>query len=140
MRVVRDDLNEPEFVGEHEGKLILVEPEEPILDYPVIEPSGVVLKVDREKLEVAACNAFNLACDDAPVDGDMLWRRTVDAILTSLAEDGFREVEVLDGRFKVELLADGRFAIVRVEDEGAQVALIKGETLFHKPLPPAKED
>jgi len=64
----------------------------------------------------------------------------VDAILTSLAEDGFREVEVLDGRFKVELLADGRFAIVQVEDEGAQVALIKGETLFHKPHPPAKGD
>ena len=96
-----------------------------ILDYPVIEPSGVVLKVDREKLEVAACNAFNLACDDAPVDGDMLWRRTVEAILTSLAEDGFREVDVL------LRTADAPMTISH--GPGADIAVLK-------PHPPAKGD
>ena len=112
----------------------------PLLDYPVIEPSGVVLAVDREKLLDALDNAITRKSLHT-VDLKWSWVEAgVDAILTSLAEGGFREVEVLDGRFKVELLADGRFAIVQVEDEGAQVALIKGETLFHKPHPPAKED
>ena len=110
----------------------------PLLDYPVIEPSGVVLAVDREKLEVAACNAFNLACDDAPVDGDMLWRRTVDAILTSLAEDGFGEVEVAELRRLQDALE--ATDVGSNLDVNACRAIVAWVREAFKPHPPAKED
>ena len=36
MKTMRDELNEPEFVGGYAGELILVEPDDPILDAIVI--------------------------------------------------------------------------------------------------------
>jgi len=142
-KTVRDVVEPGERV-EFDGRTVMVlADDDPILDYPVIEPSGVVLAVDREKLEVAACNAFNLACDDAPVDGDMLWRRTVEAILTSLAEDGFREVEEL----RHIAVPEGQLDIVvpvLVSDEVFRTHGARGcryvDIASLKPLPPAKGD
>ena len=99
-----------------------------ILDYPVIEPSGVVLKVDREKLVGAAC-AEEVRSDAVegytrPLSKDEA-TAIVDAILTSLAGDGFREVDVL------LRTADAPMTISH--GPGADIAVLK-------PLPPAKGD
>uniref|UniRef100_A0A6M3KPA6 Uncharacterized protein n=2 Tax=viral metagenome TaxID=1070528 RepID=A0A6M3KPA6_9ZZZZ len=127
-----------------------------VLDYPVIESSGVVLAVDREKLREVAC-----ACFDQHISAPYLTPDSaapvVDAILTSMAEQGWREVEH-GGVGRLQLSPGARHKDGRpmegawVVHWDAQVTLpmhldcgIAGENrggrevAVLKPLPPAKE-
>ena len=128
MKTVRDAVEPGERV-EFDGRTVMVlADDDPILDYPVIEPSGVVLAADREKLVGAAC-AEEVRSDAVegytrPLSKDEA-TAIVDAILTSLAEDGFREVDVL------LRTADAPMTISH--GPGADIAVLK-------PPPPAKED
>ena len=124
-----------------DGAWVRVPSDDPILDYPVIEPSGVVLAVDREKLvaaipddAVVLVTGHNHASALDHVSVVFHKSRIVDAILTSLAEDGFREVE--DG---IVFRVDERVAIKAEGDDDFE--LLAGEVYaLLKPLPPAKED
>ena len=107
-------------------------------DAIVIEPSGVVLAVDREKLAKVLCVARHCSDQndeqytDTPLCRACNAPAIVDAILTSMAEQGFREVE------EVVTLDDdcGGYTKGRVK-----YGTCKGdEVAFLKPLPPAKED
>ena len=139
MKTVRDVVEPGERI-EFDGRTVIVlADDDPILDYPVIEPSGVVLAVDREKLvaaipddAVVLVTGHNHASALDHVSVVFHKSRIVDAILTSLAEDGFREVE------EVVTLDDdcGGYTKGRVK-----YGACKGdEVAFLKPLPPAKED
>ena len=117
--------------------------------YPVIEPSGVVLAVDREKLAKVLCVARHCSDQndeqytDTPLCRACNAPAIVDAILTSMAEQGFREVEEL------------RHIAVPEHQYGIEVPVLVSHELFRtheargcrfvdiaslKPLPPAKED
>ena len=121
MKTVRDAVEPGERV-EFDGRTVMVlADDDPILDYPVIEPSGVVLAVDREKLEgVVSCwyrERIECAFDDAPGEAPTPMN-LVARILTSMAEQGFREVEEV---------------LYEPEPDGPALVTVK-------PLPPAKED
>ena len=140
-----------------------------ILDYLVIEPSGVVLAVDREKLRDALVRAWIVAAhtettieeyerDGLTPEGVAAVDAGVDAILTSMAEQGWREVEhggvgrlqlspgarhkdgrPMEGAWVVHWDAQGPLpmhldcGIAGENCEGREVAVLK-------PLPPAKEN
>jgi len=124
-RVVTFDDVTPEFLSR-------------IGDAEVIEPSGVVLAVDREKLLDALDNAITRKSLHA-VDLKWSWVEAgVDAILTSLAEDGFREVEVAELRRLQDALE--ATDVGSDLDVNACRAIVAWVREAFKPLPPAKED
>ena len=100
---------------------------------------NAVLDVDREELEKAGCDPFNLACDNDRdgVDAVELWEDVVDAILAKLAEGGLREVEELVRGARGILDEDGAASRFYVEQDSEEETTRDVAVL--KPLPQAKE-
>jgi len=118
-------------------------------DAIVIEPSGVVLAVDREKLAKVLCVARHCSDQndeqytDTPLCRACNAPAIVDAILTSMAEQGFREVEELRHIAVPEWQIDIVVPVL-VSDEVFRTHEARGcryvDIASLKPLPPAKED
>jgi len=120
-------------------------------DAIVIEPSGVVLAVDREKLRDALVRAWIVAAhtkttieeyerEGLTPEGVAAVDAGVDAILTSMAEQGFREVD--DGiTYRVTEVDTVPVLLLPDGEQYGELAIGPGtEFAILKPLPPAKED